>query len=80
MLDGWNKLFKSKKYIGSNFLTLYQRKDTPLTPTHINSGPWMRKTGGSYTYAHRLNDALRLWTCPNWGFPHSVLPRRANIL
>jgi hypothetical protein len=32
MLDGWNSLFQSKKYIGSNFLTLYQRKDTP--PPH----------------------------------------------
>jgi hypothetical protein len=24
MLNGWNSLFQSKKYIGSNFLTLYQ--------------------------------------------------------
>jgi hypothetical protein len=36
MLEGWNSLFQSKKYIGSNFLTLYQRKDTPLIPTHVN--------------------------------------------
>jgi hypothetical protein len=42
-LKGWNSLFWSKKYIGSNFLTLYQRKDTPLIPTHVNSWPWMCK-------------------------------------
>jgi hypothetical protein len=39
MLKGWNSLFQSKKYIGSNFLTLYQRKDTPLILTHVKSGP-----------------------------------------
>jgi hypothetical protein len=33
MLEGWNSLFQSKKYIGTNFLTLYQRKDTPFVPT-----------------------------------------------
>jgi hypothetical protein len=43
MLKGWNSLFQSKKYIGSNFLTLFQRKDTPLIPTHVKSGPWMHK-------------------------------------
>jgi hypothetical protein len=35
MLKGWNSLFQSKKYIRSNILTLYQRKDTPLIPTHV---------------------------------------------
>jgi hypothetical protein len=35
MLKGWNSLFQSKKYIRSNFLTLYQRKDTPFVPTHV---------------------------------------------
>jgi hypothetical protein len=35
MLEGWNLLFQSKKYIRSNFLTLYQRKDTPFIPTHV---------------------------------------------
>jgi hypothetical protein len=49
MLNGWNSLFQSKKYIGSNFLTLYQRKDTPLIPTHVNSGPWMCKVGHSHS-------------------------------
>jgi hypothetical protein len=39
MLEGWNLLFQSKKYIGSNFLTLFQRKDTPFVPTHVKSGP-----------------------------------------
>jgi hypothetical protein len=38
MLKGWNSLFQSKKYIGSNFLTLYQRKNTPFIPTHVKSG------------------------------------------
>jgi hypothetical protein len=54
MLEGWNSLFQSKKYIGSNFLTLYQRKDTPFVPTHIKSGPWMRKTGHSHLLTARL--------------------------
>jgi hypothetical protein len=49
MLDGWNSLFQSKKYIGSNFLTLYQRKDTPLILTHVKSGPWMCKVGHSHS-------------------------------
>jgi hypothetical protein len=49
MLEGWNSLFQSKKYIGSNFLTLYQRKDTPFIPTHVKSGPWMRKVGHSHS-------------------------------
>jgi hypothetical protein len=49
MLEGWNLLFQSKKYIGSNFLTLYQRKDTPFVPTHVKSGPWMRKAGHSHS-------------------------------
>lgn len=49
MLDGWKTLFHSRKYIGKNFLTLYAKKDTPLVPTHVNSGPWMRKTGYSHT-------------------------------
>jgi hypothetical protein len=43
MLEGWNSLFQSKKYIGSNFLTLYQRKDTPFVLTHVKSGLWMCK-------------------------------------
>jgi hypothetical protein len=49
MLNGWNSLFRSKKYIGSNFLTLYQRKDTPLVQAHVNSGPWMHKVGHSHS-------------------------------
>jgi hypothetical protein len=49
MLKGWNSLFQSKKYIGSNFLTLYQRKDTPFVPTHVKSGPWMHKVGHSHS-------------------------------
>jgi hypothetical protein len=48
-IEGWNSLFQSKKYIGSNFLTLYQRKDTPFVPTHVKSGPWMRKAGHSHS-------------------------------
>jgi hypothetical protein len=48
MLEGWNSLFQSKKYIGSNFLTLYQRKDTPFIPTHVKSGPWMCKVRHSH--------------------------------
>jgi ribonuclease HI len=49
MLEGWNSLFQSKKYIKSNFLTLYQRKDTPLIPTHVKSGLWMCKVGHSHS-------------------------------
>jgi hypothetical protein len=49
MLKGWNSLFQSKKYIRSHFLTLYQRKDTPLIPTHVKSGPWMCKVGHSHS-------------------------------
>jgi hypothetical protein len=49
MLNGWNSLFQSKRYIGSNFLTLYQRKDTPLILTHVNSGLWMCKVGHSHS-------------------------------
>jgi hypothetical protein len=47
MLSGWIALFRTKKYVGSNFLPLYQGKNTPLVPTHVNSGPWMRRTGHS---------------------------------
>jgi hypothetical protein len=54
MLKGWNSLFQSKKYIGSNFLTLYQRKDTPFVPTHVKSGPWMHKVGYSHSLTARL--------------------------
>jgi hypothetical protein len=54
MLEGWNSLFQSKKYIRSNFLTLYQRKDTPFVPTHIKSGPWMCKAGHSHLLTARL--------------------------
>jgi hypothetical protein len=54
MLKGWNSLFQSKKYIGSNFLTLYQRKDTPFIPTHVKSGPWMRKVGHSHSLTAHL--------------------------
>jgi hypothetical protein len=54
MLEGWNSLFQSKKYIRSNFLTLYQRKDTPFVPTHVKSGPWMRKAGHSHSLTARL--------------------------
>jgi hypothetical protein len=54
MLEGWNSLFQSKKYIGSNFLTLYQRKDTPFVLTHVKSGPWMREAGHSHSLTARL--------------------------
>jgi hypothetical protein len=54
MLKGWNSLFQSKKYIRSNFLTLYQRKDTPFIPTHLKSGPWMCKVGHSHSLTARL--------------------------
>jgi hypothetical protein len=54
MLEGWNSLFQSKKYIGSNFLTLYQRKDTPFVPTHVKSGLWMCKAGRSHSLTARL--------------------------
>jgi hypothetical protein len=54
MLKGWNSLFQSKKYIGSNFLTLYQRKDTPFVPTHVKSGPWMCKVGHSHSLTAHL--------------------------
>jgi hypothetical protein len=54
MLEGWNSLFQSKKYIRSNFLTLYQRKDTPFIPTHVKSGPWMHKVGHSHSLNARL--------------------------
>jgi hypothetical protein len=67
MLKGWNSLFQSKKYIGLNFLTLHQRKDTPFILTHVKSGPWMYKAGQS------LFDcppgALHHWSCPYWGLP-----------
>jgi hypothetical protein len=60
MLDGWNSLFWSKKYIGSNFLTLYQRKDAPLIPTHVNSGLWMCKVGHSHSFtAHPMRCTTR---------------------
>jgi hypothetical protein len=54
MLKGWNSLFQSKKYIGSNFLTLYQRKDTVVVPTHVKSGPWMLKAGHSHSLTAHL--------------------------
>jgi hypothetical protein len=54
MLEGWNSLFQSKKYIGSNFLTLYQRKDTPFVLTHVKGGPWMHKVGHSHSLTARL--------------------------
>jgi hypothetical protein len=47
MLSGWNALFRTKKYAGSSFLPLYQGKNL-LVPTHVNSGPWMRRTGHSH--------------------------------
>jgi hypothetical protein len=54
MLNGWNSLFQSKKYIGSNFLTLYQRKGTPLVLTHVNSGLWMCKAWHSHSLTAHL--------------------------
>jgi hypothetical protein len=54
MLKGWNSLFQFKKYIGSNFLTLYQRKDTPFVPTHVKSGLWMCKVGHSHSLTAHL--------------------------
>jgi hypothetical protein len=54
MLNGWNSLFWSKKYIGSNFLTLYQRKGTPLVLTHVHSGLWMHKVGHSHSLTAHL--------------------------
>jgi hypothetical protein len=49
MLKGWNSLFQFKKYIGLNFLTLYQRKNTTFILTHVKSGLLMRKVGHSHT-------------------------------
>jgi hypothetical protein len=49
MLNGWNSLFWSKKYISSNFQALYQRKDTPFVLTHVNSGLWMHKVRHSHS-------------------------------
>jgi hypothetical protein len=54
MLEGWNSLFQSKKYIRSNFLTLYQRKHTPFILTHVKSRPWMRKAGHSHSLTAHL--------------------------
>jgi hypothetical protein len=54
MLNGWNSLFQSKKYISSNFLTLYQMKDTPLILTHVKSGLWMCKVGHSHSLTAHL--------------------------
>jgi hypothetical protein len=54
MLEGWNSLFQSKKYIGSNFLTLYQRKDTPFILTHVKSGLWMHKVRHSHSLTASL--------------------------
>jgi hypothetical protein len=54
MVEGWYSLFQSKKYIGSNNLTLYQRKDTPFVPTHVKSGPWMCKAGRSHSLTAHL--------------------------
>jgi hypothetical protein len=54
MLKGWNSLFQSKNYIGLNFLTLYQRKDTPLVPTHVKSVPWMHEVGHSHSLTAHL--------------------------
>jgi hypothetical protein len=54
MLKGWNLLFQSKKYIGSNFWTLYERKDAPFVPTHVKSGPWMCKVRHSHSLTARL--------------------------
>jgi hypothetical protein len=54
MLEGRNTLFQSKKYIVSNFLTLYQRKDTPSIPTHVKIGLWMCKVGHSHSLTAHL--------------------------
>jgi hypothetical protein len=54
MLEGWNSLFQSKKYIRSNFLNLYQRKDTPFVLTHVKSGLWMHKVGHSHSLTAHL--------------------------
>jgi hypothetical protein len=54
MLSGWNALFRTKKYVSSNFLPLYQGKNTLLVPTHVNSGPWMRRMGHSHELTARL--------------------------
>jgi hypothetical protein len=54
MLEGWNLLFQSKKYIRSNFLILYQRKDTPFVLTYVKSGPWVHKVGHSHSLTVRL--------------------------
>jgi hypothetical protein len=53
MLSGWNTLFRTKKYAGSSFLPLYQGKNL-LVPTHVNSGPWMRRTGHSHELTARV--------------------------
>jgi hypothetical protein len=54
MLNSWYSLFQSKKYIGLNFLTVYQRKDTPLVPTHVKRGLWMCKVRHSHSLTSRL--------------------------
>jgi hypothetical protein len=54
MLEGWNSLFQSKEYTRSNFLTLYQRKDTPFVLAHVKSGLWMRKVGHSHSLTAHL--------------------------
>jgi hypothetical protein len=53
MLSGWNTLFQTKKYAGSSFLPLYQGKNL-LVPTHVNNGPWMRRTGHSHKLTAHL--------------------------
>jgi hypothetical protein len=76
MLNGWNSLFWSKKYIGPNFLTLYQGKDTPLIPTHVNSGPWMCKVG----HSHSLTACWRAWPhCTPWNHSIGTFDHHTNI-
>jgi hypothetical protein len=77
MLEGWNSLFQSKKYIRSNFLTLDQRKGTPLVPTHIKSGPWMCKLG----HRHSLTACLVHCTtghAPIWAFHSRFFPKEST--
>lgn len=83
MLDGWNSLFCSSKYIGSNFLPLYKAKGVPLVPTHVKSGLWMRKTGHSHSMTARLVQCTTghapIGAYRSWFFPLEPTSCRCNF-
>jgi hypothetical protein len=83
MLEGCDSLFQSKKYIGSNFLTLYQRKDTPFILTHVKSGPWMRKAGHSHSLTARLvcctTGHAPIWAYCSIFFPEESMACRCDF-